>query len=175
MDQATRRDGQAVRVTNPSLQLVAYYRFAKISLHSRSCATSISTLRIRIAHATWPSMRCGGAPTCTCRCVDVCVCVCVYDTYVCRYSAREKGGSTSGCVRRLSRGGKRAASLSFSLSLCQGCSPRGWRHLPPNGSRESQSFKHINTRIHSRRRATCSAIIPTGISELLRAYMRFLL
>lgn len=42
-----RRDGQAIRVTNPLLQLVAYYRFAKISLHSRPCATPVSTLRLR--------------------------------------------------------------------------------------------------------------------------------
>lgn len=41
------RDGQVVRVTNPLLQLVAYYRFAKISLHSQPCAIPVSTLRLK--------------------------------------------------------------------------------------------------------------------------------
>lgn len=108
MDQATRRDGQAVRVTNPSLQLVAYYRFAKISLHSWSCATSISTLRIRVAHATWPSTRCDGAPACTC------TYVCHVYTYMSELHGKREARRR--CVRRVSRGGKRALLLSLSLS-----------------------------------------------------------
>lgn len=89
----TRRDGLSAWLTRRYSWL--YYRFLKISLHSWSCATSISTLRIRVAHATWPSR---GMRRRASTHVYVCVCVYMWHVRASKYCMKKGRPDISACA-----------------------------------------------------------------------------
>lgn len=105
----TRRDGLSAWLTRRYSW--SYYRFLKISLHLWSCATSISTLRIRVAHATWPSREMRRRAS-----THVYVCAYMWHVRVSKYCTKKREARHQ-CVRRLSRGGKRVASLLSLLEV----------------------------------------------------------